>query len=185
MSRTGDQSLGIPNGAGDMSTALSHAIELENKGVIPYVIDEQGHFRSTRTYPRVCIFTKDAMIPVAGDTLLYVKGETQTPVLKYASKHQNHSIQGTDSITHVFDGGQPITGQSHQPIVENMDACKGVYATFEVYGPKFRKGLIEYRDTTNKENGVKMRIAQQNRVYQTFGCANSGFMNENNTIILS
>lgn len=185
MSRTGDQSLGIPNGVGDMSTALSHAIELENKGVIPYVIDEQGYFRSTCTYPRICIFTKDAMIPVTGDTLLYVKGETLTPILKYESKRQKHSIQGTDNQTNVFDGGQPITGQSYQPIIDNIDACKGVYATFEVYGPKFRKALIDYRDTTNRDNGVKMRIAQQNRVYQTFGCANSGFIGENNTIILS
>jgi hypothetical protein len=180
MTRVGDQSLGVPNGEGDMSTALAHALELENNGIIPYTVDENGFFSSNRMYPRIRIFTKDAMIPVAGDTLLEVTGIEETPILKYFINNRPHNIVGNNNITYPFDGGQPITGQSHQPIIDNIERCKGVLATFEIYGPKYRKILIDYRDSIKKTDGFKLKNSKMNKEYQIYGCSNSGFMFENN-----
>lgn len=184
MVRTGDQSLCVPNGIGDMATALNHAIELENRGIIPYTIDEQGIFKSNMTYPRMCIFTKDAMFPVSGDTLLEVRAVSGDPILKYESHLQKHYLYGSNGVVKVFDGGQPLTGQTHQPIVDNIDKCKGVHVLFEVYGPKYRKALIDFRDKTKSDFGLKLSITSQNKTYQAFGCNNSGFIYENNIIHL-
>jgi hypothetical protein len=184
MARTGDQSLGITNGLGDMATALRHALELENRGIIPYVIDEHGFFKSTRLYPRICIYTKDNHITVAGDTLLEVKGVKSMPELAYYLSNNYFVITGNDNNTvDIFDGGQPITGQSFQPLINNIDACGGAYITFEVYGPKFRKTLIDYRDKSKEgDYGVKLKMSSKGMNCQTFGCNNSGFLNENNLI---
>ena len=182
--RKGDQSLGVPNGIGDMATALEHALELEKRGVIPYVIDEQGFFKSTRTYPRITIFTNDVMMPVAGDTILDIKGVKCMPIISYRFQGGLIMISGNEGkILHVFDGGQPITGQCYQPIIDNINDCNGVYVTFEVYGPKFRKALIDYRDKTRHEDcGVKLKISNLGMNYQVFGCNNSGFMAENHVV---
>jgi hypothetical protein len=183
MSRTGDQSLSTLNGDGDMASALAHAIELENKGIVPYVIDEEGYFKSNKVYPRICAFTKEPMIPVLGDTLLEVRSDNTIPRLNYNSYRQNFSIVGkSDKTTQAFDDGQPISGQSYQPFIDNIEACKGVYATFEVYGSKYRKMLIDYRDKTKDEHGVKLKY--DGMKFQTFGCNCNGNMYENNIIII-
>ena len=180
MSRTGDQSLSTPNGDGDMATALQHALELESIGVVPYTIDENGYFKSTRMYPRMCIYTQDAMIPISGDTLLEVRGDKGNVLVTFSPRTPNVTFKGDEKTKtlKLFDG-LPISGQVHQPCVSNMESIYGVFAVFEVYGPKYRKMLIQYRDKSNGDCGVKLYDKQKNKSYQAFGCVHSGFCDLN------
>lgn len=180
MSRTGDQSLSTPNGEGDIATALQHALELESMGIVPYTIDENGYFKSTRTYPRMCIYTQDAMIPISGDTLLEICGDKGNVVVSFSPRTPNLIFKGDEKTKtlKLFDG-LPISGQCHQPCVSNMESVYGVYAVFEVYGPKYRKQLIQYRDKNDNNYGVKLFSTDKNKTYQTFGCVHSGFCDLN------